>query len=409
MRRIFTFCLCVLFSFTVLAQKSTYPSSTDVLTKHQHEMGKALFSAKGTSTYKLTNRNSDDMFEQKEFAYGPEGRVVAVYDDNYIYGDKVIDSIFYNNQGLVTEVRGFQFLNNVWKYVYYLLYSYDNDGNMTQRINFNSGGASTFEQGGVYDYVYSQGHIVSHTCYLGDHTTLIESCSYHYNSQNQLIEEKYLQGYGSLDSSYKYVYTYDANGRVESKKMYYYDSPSWSLNETEVFVYDSYGNCTDHSIKDATGQYIERRLYEYNTDYSSEDISMPYYIPELGYPEAFDDANMRTIEHWYAMDDNFVLQYICDYLYYYNGQFLSINGNEVSSNITVYPNPIDDVVSINISDEFGNISHAKMYDVQGKQCGSFNLTCGTNQLNMTGFESGLYILKIQFTNGKVLTNKIVKK
>lgn len=408
MKKGVTLLLCVCFSTMLMAQRNTLPNNSGTLTKHQISLEKFLFQPKGTTaTYFLTNRNSTDMYEQKEFVYNNQQRVSVINDDNYIYNEKVIDSISYNAAGLVSRIDGYQLLNGTWKHVYYLLYSYNDDGQMTQRLNFNSGATSTFEQGGVYDFNYNQGRLVSHTCYFGNHSTLIETCSYHYNSQNQLVEEKYLQGYGSVDTSFKFVYCYDANGRIISKTLYYYMFPGWDLGETEVFAYDQYGNCTDHSILDNIGEYAERRLYEYNLYYDRNDISMPFYIPELGYPETLDYSNMRYLEHWYGRDENMVLQHICDYEYLYNNRYLSVTANDENEDMLIYPNPAEHVMNITVTEKHGAVLSADMYDIHGKSCQKLVLNQGNNNIGIDLLQSGMYFISIHFTDGTTVGSKCI--
>lgn len=78
------------------------------------------------------------------------------------------------------------------------------------------------------------------------------------------------------------------------------------------------------------------------------------------------------------------------------------------SNISMYPNPVNDVINIdNISDIV--LNSAKVTDINGRTVKEINLKGVSNtQINIGEFQSGIYFLKVN-TNQGVGTTKIVKK
>lgn len=387
---------------SVFAQSNRTISTDRTLMKNTIATERLAF-APNTASHYLVGRLSDDNYELKSFFYDSEGRIICVVDS--VGSEKVRDSIFYDNSGNVVGIRGYQWLNNTWKAVYRLEYEYDQDNNMIHRKNYNSMGTDNFVQGGVYDYIYQDGHIVSHILYLGDYSTLFEECTYIYDSQNRLSLETYMQSsFTSMDSSYKYTYEYNGSGKLAYKTYYVYDEPLWSLYEREEFIYDAAGNCIDHSVRNSGNDYIDRRLYTYDQSVSSSEVSMPYYIPELGYPETFEDPNMRTIERWYSLDDNQVLQFICDYYYIYT-VWNGIEEVEVEAT-SVYPNPVENVLNIQVDEK---AISAVLYDMQGRMLQSSACNAGVNYLDMSYLPAGVYFVKLNFTDGKSSVQKVVKK
>lgn len=382
----------------------------DSYSEHQKDIENILFNPNVNATYFLTIRASSDRYEKKDFFYNSQGYVVAIKDS--IGNDVlVIDSVFYNSNNQVSQVAGHQYINGGWKYVYYVNYYYDADGNVIQRTNFNSLGTETFTQGGVYDYLYENGHLVRHDMYFGDYELLGEQAFYSYNEQGQLVGEKHLTGFGWLDSTLQFHYFYNDEGRLTQKSTYFYDPDYyyWEYDGCEVFIYDEYGNCTDHSVKDAYGNYADRRLYEYDHNISAEEVSMPYYVPEIVYPEAFEDVHQRVLEHWYTLDENHVLQYICDYIYVYEEDIVGISTQVNPNHISIFPNPAQNVINIDIEKEGKNISSSEIYDLAGKKQLEVSLHQGTNSVNISTLSSGIYILKLNFTDNSSSYKTVVKR
>lgn len=412
MKKFFYLLISCLFVTTVNAQVRVSEPSAPNHFKNDSPVEKYLFKNKAVNaTYHLSDRISTDRYELKHFTYDQNERVIAVKDSS---GDPqygflmVIDSITYNEQNLVSRIDGYQLLDGVWKHVYYVNYRYDADGNMIERTNFNSFGSESFSQGGVYDYIYENGRLVRHDMYFGDHATIAEQCFYQYDAQNHLISEISLQGFGVLDSSLRTNYTYDANGRLSSLQIFIYepDLYVWDTDNSEYFLYDDAGNCIEHSVKNRLGMYTDRRFYDYHATITSDQVSMPYYVPELSYPEAYDDANMRILEHWFTLDVNYDLQYVCDFQYLYDGQEMSVEDLPMAQS-SVYPNPTDGL--LHIRNDQQNVKNIMLYDVFGKLLLSESVNDASGVVNMSQYPSGVYLLKMTLEDGRTDVQKIMKR
>lgn len=405
--------LCIGLTIGGFAQRAIPHSAikTDSYSDHQKNIENILFEPNVDATYFLTARASSDQYEQKTFFYNNQGLITAIKDS---IGNEVlvIDSVFYNSNNQVCQVAGHQFHNGVWKYVYYVNYYYDEDGNLIKRTNFNSLGTETFTQGGVYDYIYENGRLVRHSMYFGDYATLGEEAYYSYNEQGQLINETCLQGFYSLDSAVKFNYIYDdEEGYLTQKNIYFFDPNYyiWDYDGCDVYNYDEYGNCIEHSMKDQNGNYTDRRLYEYNHNISGDKVSMPYYVPEIVYPEAFEDVHQRVLEHWYTLDENHVLQYICDYAYIYGQNIVGISAQDIPHHIGVFPNPAQNIINIDIEKGGEAIFSGEIYDLTGKKQLEVSLREGTNSVNISTLSSGIYILKLNFTDNSSSYQTVVKR
>lgn len=84
---------------------------------------------------------------------------------------------------------------------------------------------------------------------------------------------------------------------------------------------------------------------------------------------------------------------------------LSISSNINSSHINLYPNPVSDILRIKSS--FGNINHINIYGINGKLYRKYNINHGSVELDLSAFESGVYVIKIQ-TASELFVRKIIK-
>lgn len=63
--------------------------------------------------------------------------------------------------------------------------------------------------------------------------------------------------------------------------------------------------------------------------------------------------------------------------------------------ITIYPNPVTDVLNVNITNGSNNKTIASLFDNNGKLVYSGNMISGTNTINMANFGKGIYLLKLR--------------
>ncbi|PZO31575.1 MAG: hypothetical protein DCF13_00740 [Flavobacteriaceae bacterium] len=80
---------------------------------------------------------------------------------------------------------------------------------------------------------------------------------------------------------------------------------------------------------------------------------------------------------------------------------LSVNENDLES-IRIYPNPANSIINIDIPFSYDN-SKARLYDVNGR---SIKEVSSVNSIDVTGLESGIYMLSLEIDN-TVINKKIV--
>jgi len=77
------------------------------------------------------------------------------------------------------------------------------------------------------------------------------------------------------------------------------------------------------------------------------------------------------------------------------------------SEIVVYPNPVTDLLNINITNAQDNETQASLFDNSGRLVHSQRLISGTNTINMTKLPQGVYLLSLK-NNNEIQNIKIVK-
>jgi len=104
---------------------------------------------------------------------------------------------------------------------------------------------------------------------------------------------------------------------------------------------------------------------------------------------------------------------------YYRLKMIDIDGSFSYSNtialrldcnknlVLVYPNPVSDVLNVNVTNSNENSTNANLYDSDGRLVLAKKLLSGTNLIDMKKFPSGLYLLELN-SNGEKQHFKIIK-
>jgi hypothetical protein len=80
----------------------------------------------------------------------------------------------------------------------------------------------------------------------------------------------------------------------------------------------------------------------------------------------------------------------------------------VASLISVYPNPTNGVVNINLTAELAKNASLEVYDALGKLVVKQVLTNELNTINMSNFDNGIYTFKVLNNTNTVKIGKLIK-
>ena len=83
---------------------------------------------------------------------------------------------------------------------------------------------------------------------------------------------------------------------------------------------------------------------------------------------------------------------------------------ENENDVNIYPNPTENKVTIDLkTNEIQNIT-TELYDISGKLVYMKSYRSNSINLDINGFETGTYILKVKDENGNIIKmEKVVKK
>jgi serine protease AprX len=67
--------------------------------------------------------------------------------------------------------------------------------------------------------------------------------------------------------------------------------------------------------------------------------------------------------------------------------------DENSNKLKVYPNPVIDILNLDIPSSFGNVS-VKIYNTTGQLYSTSNLSSDNNQIDLSPLKPGLYFVTV---------------
>lgn len=383
-----TFCLALL-SAVAQPVRQARPDGHRI-----HTIRAAEQMAMQQNPYRLTRMYTDDSYEVQRFSYDENDRLVAVADsvnadiDSYF----VIDSMHYNDKGQLVKYAGWQYFSGVPRNVYYIDYTYDEQGNLASRTNYNSFGGS-WELGGVYTYTYNENHQLL-TSELTMSFGLIQRVERTYRD-GKLLKELW-HGYdydlGRLYPNEVHWYSYNSLGQLVLERDSMSDNgTSWAFSSTRTYSYDAGGNCVLYEATDYTGEVAERSEYRYDLSIFLTDVTMPAY-PEMERPKSYQNVNALSTESWWTLDVNHQLQYVCDYNYEYNGHAVGIR-QAAATQLTVSPNPASGRVAVEGLPDAPTA--VRLLDAAGRTVMTVRLSDASNILDVSFLHPGLYLLSVE--------------
>ena len=203
-------------------------------------------------------------------------------------------------------------------------------------------------------------------------------------------------------------------GNVVAIMYEYLPGYDYTLNDTMAAIY--YNDETKETIKKEqfkstfsvpVANYKDNNdesIFEWSLDMGEgvngkliEDLDSRYYMQES------ENWQGRYVHYYYANP----FYYFCvslgdDNIYYFDDDIEEADALQVS----VYPNPAQDKINVNLSNDEQAI--ATLYNIVGQQVNTYNLEGANNVLDLSGVASGIYMLKIQ-QGDKTNTVKVTVK
>ena len=300
------------------AQDHKRPAGRDVLSHRQQLALTQTAQSKAAFEYRLDNFYASDDYEYVNYFYTPEGRCIAI-ETSYGYVGwndylHTFDSLRYDANGDMVRLDCYQEMDTGWAYVNYCEYTYENHL-LASRENYNWLGGQ-FELGGRYVFSYNaQGQMTQSKLWFFNEW--YDQTDYTYDAQGHLTQVLYkvdINFNGVLVDYERTDYTLNEAGLPTVESIYQADQYNiMRLVVRNTYEYDANGNCTLYESKNGSGAWREKKEFVYEERLLSET-----YIPhtyEHPNPNTYHNLNTYSSMHYWAADDNYVLQDVCFYYY----------------------------------------------------------------------------------------------
>lgn len=358
-------------------------------------------------------------FTEVKYTYGSHDKVIEM-EDRASYTLK--SKFTYNDLNQCIREDNYQLMDDdEWLHASYLVYTYDEKGNLATRINYNLDPSTReFVKSGLMTYEYDvNNHLVTENTgiFFGEDKEsatpyMRRTFTYDKNGNMRTVlyedNENMFGGDTEWIESIKGVYQYDDLGKLvaDSSFTVSYETNDWVFNEKNLYVYDKNGNITLHEYyygaADGTRWSISSfDEYEYDPTTSAAEYVYPI-NHEIVWPKFDNIVNKRVKEISHQKDDDGIMQLYDTYIYEYSPTGTSsIETAQVSDSgkMLIYPNPVKESFTLKLEDKRMPVY---IYDAEGRLKVSFSDAEGT--LNVSELPTGIYFVKC----GKY-TTKLVKE
>lgn len=404
MKKILLVAICCVLALNVYAQEFQKHTHIRKDAKDLNFRPAEKMLTSGDYNYKMSSYNSDDNYINCYYSYDASHRLVSVYEivpAEY----ELIDSVRYNEYNQMVRIDGYQLLGNTWKHVYYLEYTYNNQGLLASRSNYNNFDG-VFEIGGTYEYFYnSNGQIISSELTMAD--MLYQVVEYEYEN-NLLATEtwSYSNPFSQSDvfePAERIEYTYNNDGNLTLVTYNTFDGYAWSVYGTRTYTYDDAGNCTEVHAYDADENETERSIFTFDNRLLEETL-MPW-TPEITRPETYTNKNIYRLEEYWALDANFTLQYVCDYEYNYVDIDAVGLADVEQLPLTIAPNPTESLITLSGLKE--GVHQMEVIDMAGRVVMTQEIK-NNAIINLSSLQKGCYLVKVT-NNDSLYSSKVIVK
>lgn len=340
------------------------------------------------------------------YEYDNEGRLTRI---NSWRADYESYRMFkYDADGNCVLEDGYQLVDDVWKHVYYVDYTFDEQGRMLTRMNYNSLGTDEFYLGAKMVWEYEDSGVSSVKTYLQrwaepEAFDIWTDDRYTYGADGNLTRrELWMVPFMTMnpDDMFCYQsidYTYGSNGKLAQAISIDYDE--YSGEETSVtkdlYVYDADDNVAEHELYIGIGAVVPRvkHVFRYSKDIKTSDAMLPFNYDDMAMQYLFaleNSENVIETEEWWQVDDDNTdeLAHIGDYVYVYDET--SGVGRGITSAGMEQHFFIDGGKLYFQGNEQG--VRVRVYDSAGTEvmCG----LCGCDGMSLASLVKGVYLVRV---------------
>jgi len=293
---------------------------------------------------------------------------------NQVWENSVKEESSYNGNGMLEQFLSYTWNTDTWGIPWKETYTYYPSNKVKDWISYWNDG-SGYVNYSKYSYEYDS----------NQRENLVTA--YNWNETEWLAYEKIEKSYDAegrieIATAYSFNTTWENSGKDEysypsNEAIYIYynwSGTDWTAQNKEVRHFTS-------GIKDS---YI---LYRYDADEWVENYKELY---------SYDAEDIIESTETFQYNTNLTQWLVSDVINYYYIQDITGLCEIIDANIVAFPNPVSEYLNFQ-SDK--NIECVQIMDISGKMV--FSQLCNGQkiQIDFSGFNSGVYFVKIQQTEG----------
>ena len=436
MKNTFTLFSLLLFSLLVVGQNSLKMDSKsqetrkrvkeEILKVNKLNLNNALQLNK-TMLQRLDSIITDD-YDQGQ--WNSEDRILYSYLDNsllsemlYLYWEEEWlgeekDKYFYDENNRLSQQIIFFYnqMNSTWEEEILVDFTYGENGLLEEALIKYEDEDGIYYEKAVFTYA-EDGELAELMMYEQDEEW------YAYSKDTYTVNEELLQyeEYGyywdgeSWFNNFQQIGKYNTEWQQYESLSYFFDEEvnDWVTSNKTEFSYDEQGNLElEYSfawdVEENSWIHFSTHQMAYNNDFTFEQLFLP--IDNIS-----DDPSSRFINYFYHMLLNIEYSYLNmesneieltdkDKYYYSEQNVLSIE-NRLSTELSLYPNPANDILKVNMEGLL--IIEAEIYNIHGSLIKRQSLNSG-EMITIVDLKPGVYLLKAKNGN-ETLTTKFIKK
>ncbi len=146
------------------------------------------------------------------------------------------------------------------------------------------------------------------------------------------------------------------------------------------------------AVTDSNGEYLFENIPEYT------DIKM--------YVTSFEHQNWIPYSTTTAINENIIVDFVVNGDSVYPSNYVGLIESDFENIFNMYPNPTNGIINLEFADN--NIQKIIISDITGKYLIKKTEIQQSEQIDLSSFESGIYIMTIQ-TDNEIFTTKIIRE
>ncbi len=329
------------------------------------------------------------------YQWDSQSRLIEVFDTmmTFMSMGRTLYSYHNNTDNRWDTIRLEQWDSLQWIGDNQQIFFYDaNDDNVVYLHQINLSGS--------YDdiyrelYSYDVNHRLTETIMQDEYGSGWENSArftFNYDADDNMIDELYQYWsnfQGAWQPSHHWLNTYDINNNRLTRLQleYFLSSSSWD----SVFIF-YYNYDANNNLLSTTQQQWNNNGWE-----NFEEILMTY--------NSFDQITSYMISHWANTSWNPDSRILYTYEEYKQDD--SYVGNIAANAMIIYPNPATTQLNIELSNQ--NISSIIIHDLLGREIFSKEFNSAQCQINISNWNSGVYLVKIKTEEGEVVKKVTVQ-